>query len=249
MTMMDFTADIRVFLEKRSYSRFIPTAALIDMDGVLYDSMPMHARAWLKMAQANGLSAELDEFFEYEGMTGAATLNVLFERCRGRKVTPEEVEVLYAQKSANFKAQGDAPMMRGASRMLQELKNHGLDCVLVTGSGQRSLIDRVEADYPGIFCGRIITSADVTKGKPDPEPYLKGMKLVGAKADECLVIENAPLGVVAGAKSGAFTVGIATGPIPEEKLRNAGADVTFGSMTAFADALPILLKQFCNVEI
>lgn len=134
--------------------------------------------------------------------------------------------------------------MEGTDRVLATLEERGLKRVLVTGSGQRSLIDRIARDYPGAFAPEMaITSADVAHGKPDPEPYLKGMKLAGVRPWQSIVIENAPCGVTAGARSGAFTVGVATGPIPLEDLKAAGASITFGSMPEFADALPALLDQ------
>ena len=87
----------------------------------------------------------------------------------------------------------------------------------------------------------MVTSRDVSRGKPDPEPYLLAMEKAGVLPSEAVVIENAPLGVKAGAASGAFTVAVTTGPIRESEMRAAGADMVFPSMEAFADALPGLL--------
>ena len=70
------------------------------------------------------------------------------------------------------------------------------------------------------------------KGKPDPEPYLRGMSLTGHCAGETLVVENAPLGVRSAVAAGAFTVAVATGPIPEEILRHEGANLIFPNMRA-----------------
>lgn len=247
--MTDFTNDIRRFMEAHRYERFEPLAALIDMDGVLYDSMPMHARAWQQMASAHGMDSTFEEFFSYEGMTGLATINVLFNRTFGRNATPDEFKALYKEKSDNFSAQGLPPLMPGTDRVLATLEKRGIKRVLVTGSGQRSLIDRIAADYPGTFLpGMAVTGADVAHGKPDPEPYLKAMKLADVKQWQSIVIENAPCGVTAGARSGAFTIGVATGPIPLQDLAEAGASVTFASMPEFADALPTLLDQLANAH-
>lgn len=247
---MKFTDDIIRFLTLRGYDRVDPKAALIDMDGVLYDSMPMHARAWLKMVRHHGLEATLEEFFGYEGMTGAATINLLFNRAHGHNATSDEIKALYKEKTDNFREQGEAPLMAGADRMLAIFEREGLDRVLVTGSGQHSLIDRIDRDYPGAFPpGHYITSQDVAHGKPDPEPYLKGMKKAGVRPYEAIVVENAPCGVTAGARSGAFTVGVATGPLPVADLAEAGAAVVFDSMPAFADALPELLSALHSTTI
>jgi beta-phosphoglucomutase-like phosphatase (HAD superfamily) len=72
------------------------------------------------------------------------------------------------------------------------------------------------------------------------------MEKVGRTAQECIVIENAPLGVKAGKAAGCFVIGITTGPIPKDEMEKAGADLVFGSMAEFADALPTLIEAFRN---
>ena len=76
-------------------------AALIDMDGVLYDSMPFHARAWHSMMEEQGISTSPDEFFLYEGMTGAATINLIFNRELQRDATEKEKKT-YMHVSRSF---------------------------------------------------------------------------------------------------------------------------------------------------
>jgi beta-phosphoglucomutase-like phosphatase (HAD superfamily) len=69
------------------------------------------------------------------------------------------------------------------------------------------------------------------------------MEMAAVKPHEAIVIENAPLGVEAGARSGAFTVAVTTGPIPAEAMWEAGADMVLPSMTVFAALLPALLER------
>lgn len=224
-----------------------PVAALIDMDGTLYDSMPWHARAWHRMVTALGINAQVDEFFAYEGMTGKATIDLLFQRAFGRHVTDDEARRLYQIKTENFVADNHTTVMPGAQRMVATLRAHGITPVLVTGSGQATLINRLDADFDGAFAAdRRITSHNVTHGKPSPEPYLKALELAGCDARRAIVIENAPLGVQSGVAAGVFTVAVKTGPIPKQQLADARADVVFDSMPDFADALPALLDIIPN---
>lgn len=212
------------------------------MDGVLYDSMPYHARAWHRLITELGLQATVEEFFLYEGMTGAATIELIFKR-NGRPVpSPEEIKDLYARKARYFVELGRKEMMPGADRMIKALRDAGWQTVLVTGSAQSSLIDRLEVDYPGAFPPeRRVTALDVTHGKPDPEPYLKGLALSGSRPEDTIVIENAPLGVRAGVAAGLRTFAITTGPIPREAFEKEQPTAIYASMNEFADALPTLL--------
>lgn len=213
-------------------------AALIDMDGVLYDSMKYHTLAWHRMMTELGIPTDRDEFYLYEGMTGAATIDLLYRRHFGHGVDPEEARRLYQRKSELFKAFGKKEKMPGADRMLRALCDAGIRCVLVTGSGQASILDSINTDYPGVFQpGMRVTAADVAHGKPAPEPYLKGLALAGVKPEEAIVIENAPLGVRAGKAAGLFTVAVTTGPIPREAFEKEKADLIVDSMPEFAELL------------
>ncbi|MCM1522172.1 MAG: HAD-IA family hydrolase [Muribaculaceae bacterium] len=248
--ILPYSTEILRYLERNGFRNCRPRAALIDMDGTLYDSMVNHTAAWYRLISEVGIPCTRDEFYLYEGRTGADTINELFKRGLGREATEEEKAELYHRKTLYFRELPPVSRMPGALEMVTTLRDMGLSRVIVTGSGQRSLIDRVTADFPGLFSeDMIITSRDVTHGKPNPEPYLKGMELAGVKPWEAIVVENAPLGVEAGARSGAFTVGVTTGPIPADEMWHAGADVVFPSMPEFASALPMLITSMLQISL
>lgn len=217
-------------------------AALIDMDGVLYDSMKYHTLGWKQMMDAQGVDCTREEFYLYEGMTGPATIDLIWQREFGHPCDPLKRKELYDEKTRIFKSIGGNEPMPGAMRMLQVLKQRGIRCIVVTGSGQRSLIDNITRDFPGIFSEEMmVTAHDVEKGKPDPEPYLRGLEKAGVGKEEAIVIENAPLGVRAGVAAGVATMAVCTGPIPSRTFHEEGARGVFDSMDQFADMLPLVL--------
>ena len=219
-------------------------AALIDMDGTLYDSMPRHAAAWDRLLTELGIDHTPDEIYLYEGMTGAAAIDMFFRRQWGRGASDDECRRLYEFKTRYFNENPVAPIMPGAEAMLKELIDNGVEPVLVTGSGQHSLIDRLNADFPGVFSpDKMVTSANVTHGKPHPEPYLMGASLAGVAPAQCIAIENAPLGVKSASRSGAFTIALTTGPIPPAELRDAGADLVLPSMQFLSDNIDLIIKN------
>lgn len=246
--MTDTEQAIKEYCTRHGLETWRPHAALIDMDGVLFDSMPGHARAWKRMMEEEGVPCTVEEFFLYEGMTGKATIELLMRERLGREPVPGEVERLYARKTEYFRCQGRRKPMPGADRMLRTLREAGVTRVLVTGSAQSSLLESLEEEYPGAFLpGMRVTALDVTKGKPDPEPYLKGLGIAVCAPTSAMVIENAPLGVQAGHAAGCFTVGLTTGPVPTQALAEAGADIIFASMQEFADALPLIINNRVHV--
>lgn len=237
-----FQPEIQNFLQRRHYERIVPRAALIDMDGTLYDSMKNHTAAWYRLISEQGIPCKREEFYLYEGSTGAATINMFYQRAFGRDATDEEVAMLYQRKTEYFKELPPVDRMPGALEMVKTFAGVGATCVLVTGSGQGSLLSRIDTDFEGLFRPDMrVTSRDVTHGKPHPEPFIRGMQLARVRPSESIVVENAPMGVEAGHRSGAFTIGVTTGPIPVQELERAGADLVFPSMQEFADYLPVLL--------
>lgn len=207
------------------------------MDGVLFNSMPYHSEAWHKVMKSHGFTLSREEAYMHEGRTGAATINLVLQREQGREATQEEIESIYKEKSILFNSYPEAKQMPGAWELLQKVKNKGLTTMLVTGSGQLSLLERLELNFPGMFQKKLmVTAFDVKYGKPNPEPYLMALKKGGLQAHEAIVIENAPLGVEAGHKAGIFTIAVNTGPIDGQVLLDAGADLLFPSMQALCEA-------------
>ena len=239
---------------------------MFDMDGVLFDSMPNHARSWHDAMLHFGFSRfPLEEAYMHEGRTGAGTINIVSQRERGRDATPDEVARIYAYKCELFNQCPPAPPMPGACQLLQKVKDSGITPMIVTGSGQKTLLGRLNTHFPGIFRPELmVTAFDVKQGKPNPEPYLMGMQKYRAYmsstrrpassprsllsdgsshcAEHFLVVENAPLGVQAAVGAGVFTIAVNTGPLPDEALLSQGANLLFPSMQALCDHWELLLS-------
>lgn len=211
-------------------------AILFDMDGVLFDSMPNHARSWTQAVARFGLGMTQEEVYMNEGRTGSGTINALAQRTWGRDATEEECQRIYEAKSEIFNTLPRPTAMPGALEVLRKVKAEGLMRVIVTGSGQRTLLDRLNAAFPGIFRKELmVTAFDVKIGKPYPEPYLMGLKKANVKASEAIVVENAPLGIQAARAAGIFTIAVNTGPLKDEILQEAGANLVLPSMQHLAD--------------
>ncbi|MDR0938271.1 MAG: HAD-IA family hydrolase [Mediterranea sp.] len=212
-------------------------AVLFDMDGVLFNSMPYHAEAWHKVMTAHGFDFSREEAYLHEGRTGSGTINIIFRRELGRDATEQEAHDLYEEKSELFNAFPEAEPMPGAWELLRKVKDEGLTPMIVTGSGQHSLLGRLEHHFPGMFHPELmVTAFDVKYGKPNPEPYLMALKKGNLEKHEAVVVENAPLGVESGHRAGIYTIAVNTGPLDGKVLIQAGADILFPSMTALGDA-------------
>jgi len=226
-----FSTQQEKFIQFNKYPTFYPKAVFFDMDGVLFDSMGSHASSWVTALKQMGLPFTEKEAYMNEGRTGTSTINGVFLKEYGRNATEEEKQTIYRLKSKLFETCKHSEKIPYVTDLLKKIQSQELDIFVVTGSGQPSLINSLETNFPGIFHKtKMITAFDVQYGKPHPEPYLKALKKSGLQPWEVIVIENAPLGVESSFKAGLFTVAVNTGPLDSAILAESGADLVLDSM-------------------
>ncbi|MDO4789937.1 MAG: HAD family phosphatase [Porphyromonas sp.] len=207
---------------------------LFDMDGVLFDTMPLHVSSWMETSKNYNLKAEPEEFYLFEGQPGRETIRHLYLRTFQKEPEQELVEEIYSYKTSRFMENaGTNQLIPGIVDIFELASQKGWNIGVVTGSSQRTSLDKLQ-QYFGryVSISQIITGDDVKRGKPSPEPYEKGMNLFDSSPEETLVIENAPFGVQSASSAGAYTIAITTGPIRDEVLKESGADRVFSDMYA-----------------
>lgn len=247
--MNNIQTAIKKYLQENKYNNFVLKAVLFDMDGVLYHSMPNHAQSWAKVMRSHGFNMTEEEAYMHEGRTGDDTIDIISKR-EGKQAGPEERKQIYQEKTIAFNACPTVSPMKGSYELLQEVVADGLFAMLVTGSGQPSLLDRLNHDFPSIFIReRMVTSFDVKKGKPNPEPYLTALEKGTLSPNEAIVVENAPLGVEAARAAGLFVIAVNTGPLPNSVLLDAGANYLLPSVEMLYNEWSYIYDCFRKIQI
>ena len=233
---------IERYLERYGYKELSIKAVFFDMDGVLFDSMPFHAEAWVKVMVEQGIPFTAHDAYMNEGRTGASTINEYFLKYKGREATTSEIEALYKQKSDYFNQINKITPIPTIEKVLHFLRLKGVECFVVTGSGQRSLFDVLDTYFTDIFSvDKMVTAYDVKFGKPHPEPYLMALEKSGLHPWEVLVVENAPLGVKSAVAAGLFTIAINTGILFPQELAQEGANLVLDDMKSLLEILEVIL--------
>ena len=185
---------------------------LFDLDGVLADSTPAVERVWHGWAVEHGFVPE-DVVRRAHGRPSITTI---------RELLPEgdhEKENREVERREIADIDGVVPLP-GALTLLRSLPENAWTIVT---SCTRALA-RVRITAAGLPMPKLlVTSTDVLRGKPDPEPYLKGAEFLGLAAKDCLVVEDAPAGIRAGKAAGARVLAVPT-TAPDAELLAAGAD-------------------------
>lgn len=185
---------------------------LFDLDGVLVDSTPAVARVWAGWAREHGF--EPDEVVRRaHGKPSIATIRELLpdadHEAENREVERREIEDVE-----------DVIPLPGAMELLQALP---LERWAIVTSCTRPLAG-VRIGTAGLPKPKhLVTATDVVRGKPDPEPYLKGAQILGVSAKDCLVLEDAPAGIRAGKAAGARVLALRT-TASDTELHEAGAE-------------------------
>ena len=233
---------------KQAEQPFAPKVVLFDMDGVLYDSMPNHAKAWQRAMTEFGIVFTAEDAYATEGARGVDTVRKYAKDQLGKELTEDEAAEMYQLKAHYFHEMPTTNIFDGVKELMLKIQNSGLKIGIVTGSGQRQLINRLLSDFKDFIDETQVTTAfDVKRGKPNPDPYLMGLQKAGNFAPhEGIVVENAPLGVRAGVTAGCFTVAINTGPLPDSVLLNEGANILFDTIRDFSNNWEQLINC-CNL--
>ncbi len=191
--------------------KFHGSAILLDLDGVLVDSTRSVARQWRWWAQQNQVDPDYIEKMAH----GVRAVEVI------RQLAPHlDAEAEVTQLEEREAADHDGvSVMPGAAELLKSLPTDRW-CVVTSGTRYLATARLKLGELPA---PRVLVSADdVSKGKPDPEPYLMGAQLLGMNPVECLVIEDAPAGIRA-AHAGGMKVIAITSTYPAAALSEADA--------------------------
>lgn len=200
-------------------------AVILDMDGVVLDSMPKHLQTWQETLAPLGARVTAADLYPLEGVPTERTAKLLTEKLLGEACSEEEALRLAAQKRALFDELEPAPVT-GMLPLVYDLHGRGFRLALVTGSAH-SVVDGALGPTGVIpLFDAIVTGDQVAQGKPDPEPYRTAAERLSLSPGECLVVENAPLGIRSAKAAGMACVALAT-TLPPSRLAAAGAGRVF----------------------
>jgi HAD superfamily hydrolase (TIGR01509 family) len=199
-------------------------AALFDLDGLAVDSEPLHVEAWRRAMLDAGRGWDPSWIDPYFGQPVTATAAGL---AREHGLTTEQVAALRDRHFDELTA-GGIPPRPGLQEAVGMFRDAGVAVGLVT-SGTRAYVERAVAGLDGVAFDAVITRDDVTRPKPDPEPFRRGAEALGIESARCAALEDAPTGI-----ESALAAGMTAVAVPNEHTR--GLDFSHASHVA-ADLL------------
>ncbi|MBL0887854.1 HAD family phosphatase [Myceligenerans sp. I2] len=199
------------------------------MDGTLVDTEPYWMAAEQELTSAHSVAWSHEDALGLVGQQLIVSAGVL--QAAGVPMAPAEIVDWLIARVQERLAQ-EVPWRPGVLALLSDLTAAGVPCAIVTMS-YRSLAEAVAAGAPEDTFATIVAGDEVSRGKPDPEPYLTAAERLGVAVTDCVAIEDSPVGITSALASGARTLGVeAVVPVEERpglsrlrSLDGAGLDV------------------------
>ncbi len=221
----------------------------MDFNGVIINDEPLHMKAYQEIFAKEGIALSEDHYYSCMGMDDKAFVGAQYKRAE-KEAAAEKTSEIIQVKSARWRelVEKEVPLFEGAENFVRKMAQ---DFELgIVSMARREEIEFVLEKTALRDCFTIVVSAeDVSNHKPDPECYQTGFRLIdGARTMlganpitrvDCLVIEDAPQGILAGKRAGLKTLGV-TNTVSAEQLREAGADSVTKSLS---DWMPDSLRR------
>lgn len=198
---------------------------IFDMDGTLVDNLAYHFLAFDEYAKREGFTLLEPVSLKINGMHS----NDIFPLLLGDEVVAKYgLDRLNREKEEVYRDMYRSKIapIAGLMELLQAAKKAGVKCAI----GSSGCRENVEMIVEGLGIADLIdgsiSGSDVTHGKPHPEIFIKAYEALGLKAEECVVVEDAVNGIVAGVAAGCKCIAVTT-TASAETLSEAGASMCF----------------------
>lgn len=219
-----------------------PLGVIFDMDGVLIDSYDAHLKTWQICCERHGRSCTEAEFLAGFGRTSREVIRETWQN----PPSDEDIAKFDAEKEQLYRdlVAASFPCMPGARELIQSLYDLGIPMAIGSSGPPKNVELTIAQLNIRQQITTVITGADVERGKPHPDVFLKCAQGLGLPAEHCIVLEDAPVGVDAALAAGSWCLGIVSRGRTVDQLQRAHHRVLH-DLTAVT---PTLLRRIVSGE-
>lgn len=180
-------------------------AVIFDFDGVVGDTMEDNCIAWQQSFARYGFSLPTAEYYRLEGM---GRYQIAENIATGNNLDVD-IEDIVTFKETYYKEHNTFRLYEGVEDIFDLLAKKNIPMAIVTGASRARIVEHLDSKIEQQLTV-LVTADDVTHTKPHPEPYLVAVGHLGSAAGDCLVIENAILGVQSAKAAGCICFALQT---------------------------------------
>ncbi|MDA3847662.1 MAG: HAD family phosphatase [Vallitaleaceae bacterium] len=179
---------------------------IFDMDGVIIDSEPIHTALDIKMLAGYGIEISAQEIEKFIGISSKVTWEILKNRFQLEATVDELVEESIQLKLHNLSISGIKPIT-GIVTLLNTVRDLGIPMAVASSSPESYIKEVLKVCGIHDYFTHVVSGQHVANSKPAPDIFLKTAELLGAKPQECIVIEDSTHGISAAKVAGMYCVG------------------------------------------
>ena len=177
---------------------------LFDFDGTLADTMKSHYLAWKCALEEHGVHIQARDYYPLEGMR---LQDIATELTKGHCWTQEKINLLVRRKKEFYTRKPSVQFYPGVESLVTDLRKQKILMAIVTAGHLDQLRLSVSAEFLDKF-NALITGDQVSYGKPHPESYMLGAQILGLDPQQCIAVENSPLGVQSAKQAGVYCIAV-----------------------------------------
>ena len=176
-----------------------------DLDGTLADTKSVLFQSYVHFMQSYNLPSSVEQF---NSLSGTPIKASIVELCNKYQLNVDRDATADEYASSVETEYLNSPLVSGASQLIDSLRSKAIPIALVTSATRDLVRGWIKKNSLGGSFNAIITSDDVTKTKPNPEPYLNALNQLGISGFDSLAVEDSEIGVTSAISSGIFTIGL-----------------------------------------
>ncbi|MDZ7331747.1 MAG: HAD family phosphatase [candidate division KSB1 bacterium] len=211
-------------------------AVLFDFDGVIANTLIYHVQAWQQVFWSYGVTVVPEDVYLLEGQLAEQIGRQLAQQ-KGLSLDEKTLTEMVRKKREIYNQITQAVIYPNTQKAIEFLKKNHVKIGLVTGAILKNIEPVTGREFLALF-DTIVTGNEVANTKPHPEPYLTAAKKLAVESKNCLVIENAPLGIRAAKLAGMFCIALKTTIRDEKYLKEADLIVEDISQVHWEQWLP-----------
>jgi HAD superfamily hydrolase (TIGR01509 family) len=195
-------------------------AVIFDMDGVLIDSEPLHARAAVLAFKNIGVNITMEYCYQFIGRTNAHMLETIIHEYNMTYTTTELLDLYNKSREQLLHEEGYSPIPY-TKELIEDLYQHGIKLAIASSSSIQDIEEVVTSLGIKKYFDHLISGTTLKHPKPAPDVFLKAAKELGVPTNECIIIEDSYSGLMAGKAAGIPVIGFANPNSGNQNLSDA----------------------------
>jgi len=214
---------------------------ILDMDGTLLDSEPLHEMAVGDAIASMGFSPDLFDHEDLRGL-GVVLSGTVLQRVYGSAFSPEGFVSAFRKHLLEVLIREPIPLKPGVKELFKRIDEAGLPMAVASSSDRTAVEYSLEKTGLRPFLQAVVGGDDASRAKPEPDLFLLAASKLEISPGNCMVIEDAEAGIVAATRAGMRAILIPDG-LSSSRIANSGADHVLSDLFEALDVLEPMLPD------